>query len=71
MTVAEAHAEVAEHCAQIAKLFKPGAKITILVRNPDWCTKEPHSGDMTVGDDDLAEAIAALTYLKDRKEVSL
>ncbi len=66
MTVAETHAEVAEHCAQVAKLFKPGAKVTILIRNPSQA-----DGDMVVSDDAIDSAIAALERLKTKEEKHL
>lgn len=50
------HDSLAEHCEQIAKWFKPGAKVTILVRNP----QVPGDADVVVSNDDLAAAIAAL-----------
>jgi len=71
VTIEETHAEIAEHCGQISELFKPGARVTVLVRNPGIGQEGPYSADMTVGDDDLTEVIASLTYLKGMREVSL
>jgi hypothetical protein len=60
------HAEVADHCAEVAKLFKPGARVTILIRNPHL-----DDGDMVVSDDALDSAIRALERLKTKEEHSL
>ena len=45
----------------IAGFFKPGAKLTLLVRRPE---APDGSQDMVVTDDDLAEAIKALEIRK-------
>jgi hypothetical protein len=63
VTAAEAHVEIANHCAEIADLFKPGAKVSVIVRNPGH--GESHSADMFVSDDDPAKVIESLEYLKD------
>jgi hypothetical protein len=63
------HAEIAEHCGEIAKLFKPGAKVTVIVRNPGEGVG--HSAAMAVGDDDLAQVISAIEYLRTREELAL
>ncbi len=63
MTVGAAHAEVSEHCAQVAKLFKLGARVTILIRNPSLA-----DGDMVVSDDDLDLVIAAVARLKEKEQ---
>lgn len=46
------HADLAEHLEQIQQLFRPGAKVTLVVRNPGY-------GDagVVIGDDDLDEAV--------------
>jgi hypothetical protein len=64
--VNQVHAEVAEHCSQIAHLFKPGARVTVLIRNPGL-----GDGDMVVTDDSLDAAIAALENLKGKEERKL
>ena len=51
----EVQGEVAEHMEQIQRLFKEGAKITVLVRQPD----KPEQ-DFLLTDDDLAEVGAML-----------
>lgn len=66
MTLSEVHAEVAEHCSQVAKYFKPGAKVTILIRNPHLA-----DGDMVVSDDSMDSAIGALARLKEKEEKKL
>jgi len=68
MTLIETHAEVADHAAAIAKLFKPGAKVSILIRNPNVAGKEPHSADMVVSDDDMGQVIESIEYLRKREE---
>lgn len=67
MTVQQTHFEIARLCGEVSDLFKPGSKITVVVRNPS-ADKEPHSAALTVGDDDIDQAIAALQYLKVRDE---
>jgi hypothetical protein len=49
--------EIASHLADLADLFKPGAKLTLLVRRPEH---PDGSQDMVVTDDGLHEVIAAL-----------
>ena len=68
MTVKEAHAEIANHCGDIAVLFKPGAKVTVLIRNPDIAEG---GADMLVTDDQPDLIIAAIQRLKERKEQKL
>lgn len=70
MTVAETHAKIAMRCRDIAKLFKPGAKVTVVVRNPA-ADREPHSAAMMVGDDDLSDMQDAIRYLATRDEKRL
>jgi hypothetical protein len=60
------HAEVANHCGDIADLFKPGAKVTILIRNPSQA-----DGDMVVTDDEIDLAMQALQRLKEKEEKKL
>ena len=58
----EALADIASR--KIERLFKPGAKVTILVRNPDH--GKDHSADLIVSNDSLDEIQASLDYLKTR-----
>jgi len=67
MTLAEVHNEIRYHCGEICDLFKSGAKVTVLVRNPGRGEQGPHSADMLVSDDDLDEVIKSLEYLKARE----
>jgi hypothetical protein len=60
------HAEVANHCGEIADLFKPGVKVTVLVRNP-----AVDDGDVLVTDDLIDLAIIALGKLKEKEERKL
>jgi hypothetical protein len=60
------HAQVANHCGEIADLFKPGARVTVLVRNPGL-----DDGDIVVTDDSIDAAIAALENLKRKDERKL
>jgi hypothetical protein len=60
------HAELAEHCTLIADLFKPGAKVTLLVRNPQLA-----DGDVLVSDDDMNLVIEAIRKLEGKKETAL
>jgi hypothetical protein len=62
----EVHAEVPNHAGEIAELFRPGAKVTILVRNPGL-----DDGDMVITDDAIDSAIAALQNLKAQEELKL
>lgn len=62
--------EIASHCADIADLFKPGAKVTVIVRNPSQ-DKEPHSAALTVGNDDFDHVAEALEYLRKWEEQKL
>jgi hypothetical protein len=66
MKLAEVHAEVANHCGDIAELFKPGAKVSVLIRNPRL-----NDGDMIVTDDDMDLVIAAVQRLKEKEEKKL
>lgn len=45
--------EIAEHLDEIRLLFKPGVKITVLVRTPDYPDR-----DFMLSDDDLGEVSA-------------
>lgn len=60
------HAEIANHAGDIADLFKSGAHVTILVRNP-----VVNDGDVLVTDDQIDLAIAALQNLKAKEELKL
>lgn len=71
MTLIEVHAEIAQHAGEIYRLFKAGAKVTILVRNPGLGKHGPHSADMIVSDDDMAAVQASVEYLRNRDEVKL
>jgi hypothetical protein len=66
MKPTELHAEIANHCGEIADLFKPGVRITILVRNPNL-----EDADVLVTDDSIDSAIAALGKLKEKEERKL
>jgi hypothetical protein len=66
MTLTEVLAEVANHSGEIADLFKPGAKVKILIRNPGL-----DEGDMAVTDDSFDSAIEALEKLKAKEERKL
>ncbi|AMS41218.1 hypothetical protein AA2016_2290 [Aminobacter aminovorans] len=48
---------VADHMDAILRCFKPGAKITVLVRHPD--TPDGRK-DFVLSDDDLALAVVAI-----------
>lgn len=54
MTLGETHEEVADHLDKIKSYFKPGVKVTILVR-----TEGDSEGkrDFMMGDDDPQEAL--------------
>ena len=65
MNVTDTHAEIVDHCAEIAELFKPGAKVTVLVRNPGR-GQFTYSADMLVSDDDSKEVIKSIRYLEKR-----
>lgn len=57
LTLAEVADGVAAHLDDIKRLFKPGAKVTVLVRRPEH---EDDSQDFVLTDDDLTSAIRAL-----------
>jgi len=59
------HAVIAEHCAAIAGLFAPGAKVTVIVRNPVFDNVE-HGGSLMIGDDEPEQVIGAVRYLAGR-----
>ncbi len=56
------HLQLADKCAEIADLFMPGTKITVLVRNPAYDKTEPHSAATICSDDTAAEMVAAIKY---------
>ena len=53
---------------EIEPLFKSGARITMVVRNPS-ADREPHSGALLVTNDDIDTAIEALQYLKKQERI--
>lgn len=59
----ENHLEISAYLEIIAKLWKPGAKLTLLVRRPE---APDGSQDYLATDDDLDQAIEALRVLKAR-----
>lgn len=61
MTLSEVQAEVAAHMDDIVSLFKPGVKITVMVRTPGFGER-----DFMLTDDTIAELRAML----DRREQS-
>ena len=62
MTLQEAQEEVAIHMNEIVRLFKPGVKITIMIRTPG----KPNY-DFLMTDDDLSELHAMI----DRRTASV
>ena len=60
------HARIANHAGDIAGLFKPGAKVTVLVRSPGI-----PDADVLVTDDSVDAIIAALEKLRIRPEQKL
>lgn len=66
MTLKNLEAEIANHSAQVAAIFKPGCKVTILVRNPGV-----EGGLVLVTDDDINLAIASLQKLQSKEERKL
>jgi hypothetical protein len=52
------HADIAEHLESIKAMFKDGAKITLIVRNPNL-----KDGDVLLTDDVVNEAVKALRKL--------
>jgi hypothetical protein len=56
--------EVSDYMDHILKLFKPGAKITVCVRNP----QVPGDTDFILTNDDLTEARAALQRQQERHQ---
>lgn len=55
--VQEVGAAVSEHLAEIAEMFKDGAKLTFLARFPDW---PDGSRDMLVTNDSLDGIVDAV-----------
>jgi hypothetical protein len=53
---------ISEHLGEIAALFKPGTKLTLLARQPHM---PDGSQDMVLTDDTLDRAIAALVIRRD------
>lgn len=58
MNVVEMHREIANHASKIRHLFKPGAKVSIVVRNPSL-----PDGDVLVSDDQIDDVKRALDRL--------
>lgn len=58
-----AREEVSIHMNSILQCFKPGAKITVLVRN------QTHEQDFMMSNDTIDEAIALLERSKAREEI--
>jgi hypothetical protein len=54
--------EMSNHMDAMLRLFKAGAKITVVVRNPGF-----EDADVVIGSDDLDEAIAAIERMKKRE----
>jgi hypothetical protein len=54
---------VSEYMDKILKLFRPGAKITVLVRSP----QVPGDADFILTNDDLTEARKAIQRQQERK----
>jgi hypothetical protein len=57
--------EASYHLEQIAKLFNPGMKLTLVVRNPEH---PDGTQDTLLTDDTVPEVIAALKLLAERPE---
>lgn len=58
---------IADHLDKISRLFKPGAKLTIVVRRPDM---PDGSQDMIISDDTVDDVIAALGRWKVTEKVT-
>lgn len=63
LVIQQLHEDISRDMARIAKRFKPGAKLTLIVRNPT-ADKEPGSADVVLTDDEVSDAIAALRRFK-------
>lgn len=57
--VVDAGNEIAMHLTKIAKLFKPGVKLTLLIRSPDNAGRNAYLSD----EDDIEPVIDALRQL--------
>lgn len=55
---------IAYHAREVQEMFKPGVKVTIIVRNPML-----GDGDCIITEDDLDAVIGAVQRLKDRDEI--
>lgn len=53
--------ELGDLLDKVKRLFKPGNKVTLVIRNPGL-----GDADLVIGDDDLSEAVAAIERLKSR-----
>lgn len=62
IVIRQLHVEVSATLEELAKKFKPGARLTLLVRSPE---SENGSRDMVFTDDDLNLAIEALRIRKE------
>lgn len=60
--------EAAYHMEKIQKLFKSGAKITLIVRPPQY--KVEGDTDFVMTDDDIDKAIAVLERRKNKDDES-
>ncbi len=63
MTMSDLHVVLSDYCGEIARLFKNGAKVTILVRNPERDKTELHSAATICSDDTSENIISAIKYL--------
>lgn len=60
--LAQLQADMSYHMDKIKRMFKPGAKITVVVRNPAL-----PDADVVMGDDDLDKAIEAIRESQKRE----
>jgi hypothetical protein len=63
MKLADLHRVIANHAGEIADLFKSGAKVSIVVRNPSLA-----DGDVFISDDSIDEVQRALDRLAVKQE---
>jgi len=61
MTLEQVREEISDHLDAVKRLFKPGVRVTILVRTPDF---PDGSRDLVLTDDDLDAALSALSRRK-------
>lgn len=62
-SLAQAREEISGHMDRILSVFKPGARITVIVRTPD-----NNEGDLLLTNDSLTEAVAVIERSKTRPE---